>query len=264
MQLKISHTTEYSYDKPIQFGLQHLRMTPKTRDGQRVLDWSIDITGGRIEVEFEDQHNNQVTLAGFPAGAEQISIVCAGTVEVEDRAGVVGVHGGYAPLWYFDRITPLTKPGPEVRRLARDIGGAGELDRLHALSAQISEEVTYLIGQTGVETTAEDALKSGAGVCQDHAHVFIAAARLMGRPARYVSGYLMMNDRIEQEATHAWAEAYVDSIGWIGFDPSNGISPDARDVRVATGLDFREAAPISGVTYGDARENLFTQLAVQQ
>ena len=80
MQLKISHTTEYSYDKPIQFGLQHLRMTPKTRDGQRVLDWSIDITGGRIEVEFEDQHNNQVTLAGFPAGAEQISIVCAGTV----------------------------------------------------------------------------------------------------------------------------------------------------------------------------------------
>ena len=192
MQLKITHTTEHTYDKPIRFGLQHLRMTPKSRDGQRVLDWTITITGGQAEAEFEDQHNNHVTLVGFPVGAEQITIVGAGTVEVEDRSGVVGVHGGYAPLWYFDRITPLTRAGPEVRRLARDVGGTGDLDCLHALSAKISEIVTYTIGETGVETTAEDALKAGVGVCQDHAHVFISAARLMGRPARYVSGYLLI------------------------------------------------------------------------
>jgi len=86
----------------------------------------------------------------------------------------------------------------------------------------------------------------------------------MGRPARYVSGYLLMDDRIEQQATHAWAEAYVDGIGWIGFDPSNGISPDSRYVRIATGLDFKEAAPLSGVTYGDANETLSTALTVQQ
>lgn len=264
MQLKITHTTEHTYDKPIRFGLKHLRMTPKSRDGQRVLDWTITITGGQAEAEFEDQHNNHVTLVGFPVGAEQITIVGAGTVEVEDRSGVVGVHGGYAPLWYFDRITPLTRAGPEVRRLARDVGGTGDLDCLHALSAKISEIVTYTIGETGVETTAEDALKAGVGVCQDHAHVFISAARLMGRPARYVSGYLLMDDRIEQQATHAWAEAFVEGIGWIGFDPSNGISPDARYVRIATGLDFKEAAPLSGVTYGDANESLSTTLTVQQ
>lgn len=264
MQLRISHTTEYTYDQPIAFGLQRLRMTPKSRDGQLVKDWSISLSVGQTEAEFDDQHNNRVTLVGFPAGAEQISIICAGTVEVEDRNGVVGQHGGFAPLWYFERITPLTKPGPEIRRLAREVGGGEPLDGLHALSAAIAEAVTYQIGETSVHTTAEDALKAGAGVCQDHAHVFISAARLMGRPARYVSGYLMMDDRIEQEATHAWAEAYVEGIGWVGFDASNGISPDARYVRVATGLDFSEAAPLSGVTYGDANQTVSTELAVQQ
>lgn len=264
MQLRIRHQTEYTYDQPIGFGLQRLRLTPKSRDGQKVKDWSINLSVGQIEAEFDDQHNNRMTLVGFPAGSEHISIVCSGTVEVEDRHGVVGVHGGFAPLWYFERVTPLTKPGPEVRRLARDIGGAGELDRLHDLSAEIANTVTYMIGQTGVETTAEEALKAGAGVCQDHAHVFISAARLMGRPARYVSGYLLIDGQIEQEATHAWAEAYLEDIGWVGFDPSNGIAPDGRYVRIATGLDFSEAAPVSGITYGGAKETLSTKLSVQQ
>jgi hypothetical protein len=81
-------------------------------------------------------------------------------------------------------------------------------------------------------------------------HIFVAAARSMGYPARYVSGYLMMNDRVHQDASHAWAEAHVDGVGWVGFDVSNGISPDARYVRVATGLDYREAAPVSGLRFG--------------
>jgi transglutaminase-like putative cysteine protease len=101
-------------------------------------------------------------------------------------------------------------------------------------------------------------------VCQDHTHIFIAAARMSGIPARYVSVYLMMNDRIDQEATHAWAEAHVDGLGWIGFDVSNGISPDPRYVRVATGRDYRDAAPITGITFGSSTEELHVAVAVEQ
>jgi transglutaminase-like putative cysteine protease len=101
-------------------------------------------------------------------------------------------------------------------------------------------------------------LRQGAGVCQDHAHIFISAARANGIPARYVSGYLMMDDRIDQEATHAWAEAHVEGLGWVGFDVSNGISPDPRYVRVATGSDYRDAAPITGITQGSAAADVLT------
>ena len=107
-------------------------------------------------------------------------------------------------------------------------------------------------------------LALGAGVCQDHAHVFISAARLLGHPARYVSGYLMMDDRTHQEATHAWAEVLIEDLGWVGFDVSNGISPDERYVRIATGLDYREAAPISGIRFGTGEERLHVSIQVQQ
>jgi len=100
-------------------------------------------------------------------------------------------------------------------------------------------------------------------VCQDHAHIFIGAARAAGIPARYISGYLMMDDRIDQEATHAWAEAHVEGLGWVGFDVSNGICPDPRYVRVATGSDYRDAAPITGISIGATAEVLTVGVAVE-
>ena len=107
-------------------------------------------------------------------------------------------------------------------------------------------------------------MAEGCGVCQDHAHIFIGAARMLGIPARYVSGYLMMDDRIDQEAGHGWAEAHVAGLGWVAFDVSNGISADARYVRVATGCDYREAAPVTGISYGDGDSALAVSLAVEQ
>ena len=104
----------------------------------------------------------------------------------------------------------------------------------------------------------------GNGVCQDHAHIFIAAARLAGIPARYVSGYLMINDQVSQDASHAWAEVHVDDLGWVGFDVSNGVSPDERYVRIAIGRDARDASPISGFRLGIADESMSVSLQVQQ
>jgi len=264
MRLNIDHRTDYTYDRPVPYGLQELRLTPKSRAGQEVIHWDISIDGGKVELAFDDQHNNRVTLVSTESGRHEISIHCQGEVVNDDATGVIGIHGGYAPLWYFERSTPLTKPGPLLRKLARDFKSDGDVGTLHALSEQILDKVTYETGTTHSETTAENALALGQGVCQDHAQIFISTARLLGFPSRYVSGYLFMEDQVQQDASHGWAEAFVDGLGWVGFDVANGISPDERYIRVATGLDYKEAAPISGLRFGTSGETMTVQLQVQQ
>lgn len=265
MRLKINHTTHYTYDEPVPYALQQLRLTPKTGHGQTVLDWTVRVEGGQKQLSFEDQHHNTVDLISFDAGTTEIMVHCEGTVEVEDNHGVIGQHGGFMPMWMFLRSTDVTRAGPQVRRLASSVEGQpGSLAWLHGLSSAIRAAVSYETGRSNVDWSAENALDAGHGVCQDHSHVFIACCRHLDVPARYVSGYLMMNDRIDQEATHAWAEAWIEGLGWVGFDVSNGISPDTRYVRAATGLDYAEAAPVSGTRFGTAGEALSVQVQVQQ
>lgn len=266
MLLKINHETRYVYDAPVQYGLQQVRLRPKERRGQAVKSWNLEVEGGKVELSFEDQHCNHVDLISIERGRTEISIKCTGEVENSDGSGIMGSHSGFAPLWYFRQATDLTKPGPETRKLVASLGDDFENDiaKLHGLSAAVVEKVAYRTGQTDAETDAETAIKTGEGVCQDHSHIFCAAARLMGFPTRYVSGYLMMSDRVDQDATHAWAEAHIDGLGWVGFDISNGYSPDERYVRIATGLDYREASPISGMRYGAASEDMIVTLQVQQ
>lgn len=266
MLLRILHRTRSVYDNPVGYGLLQLRMTPKPRPSQQVLNWKTVIEGGKIEAEFDDQHTNRVHLVSIEPGHSEVTITCEGEVDVRDTAGVVGPHSGYAPLWLFRRATPLTRPGPHIRRLAKAVPDAGmdDISRLHALAEIIRGAVTYETGRTDADTKAEEAVEAGHGVCQDHAHIFIAAARLLGYPARYAGGYLMMNDRVEQEAGHAWAEVHVAALGWVGFDVSNAISPDERYVRVATGLDYAETAPVSGMRFGAATESMDVMIQVQQ
>lgn len=267
MLLTISHTTRYQYDRPARHALQQVRLTPKSRAGQTVQQWQTEITGGQKQLSYDDQHNNHVELVSFEPDATEVVIHSHGTVDSTNGTGIVGPQGGFAPLWYFRRPTPLTRPGPGLRKMAREMAQAGASDdvaNMHALMNAIEAVVRYDPGNTDTGTTAEEALEAGHGVCQDHAHIFIALARMLGYPARYVSGYLMMNDRIQQDATHAWAEAHIAGLGWVGFDVSNAISPDERYVRVATGLDYREAAPISGLLVGAGTEEMAVTLQVQQ
>lgn len=268
MRLKISHTTVYKYENAVAYGLQELRLTPKSRAGQSVISWEIDLEGAHREAVFDDNNNNVVWLASMEPGVHEISVTCSGEIENTNGSGIVGNHGGYAPLWYFKRDTELTRPGPGIRKLVEDMESKDDaVSQLHSLSAEIARQVSYAKDVTGSETTAEGAIAGGEGVCQDHAHIFLAAARELGYPARYVSGYLMMDDRVEQDATHAWTEAHVENVGWIGFDVSNGICPDERYVRVATGLDYRGAAPISGLrvdNLGEGAESMVVNIQVQQ
>ncbi len=265
MRLSIRHTTRYRFTEPVKHGLQRLRLTPKETQGQAILDWAMEYEGARKELSYEDQHHNHVTLVSVLEGAQDVVIACRGTVNTEDKAGVIGQHAGHLPLWAFLGHTPLTRPGPRIRQLIASVErGEGLVPTLHNLSTVIRERVAYVVGHTAVDTPAEEACVAGRGVCQDHAQIFIAAARALEIPARYVSGYLMMDDRIEQEATHAWAEAWVQGLGWVGFDISNGISPDPRYVRVATGRDYRDAAPVTGISFGAVTEELSVHLAVEQ
>jgi transglutaminase-like putative cysteine protease len=264
MRLGIRHTTRYRFAGPVSCGVQRLRLMPKATQGQTILDWTMEFEGARAEFSYDDQNWNHVTFVSVEEGAHEVIVTCRGTVATEDKAGVIGRHAGYLPLWAFLGQTELTRAGPRIGQLLGAIKGEGLLDRLHSLSATIRERVAYDPGHTRVDTTAEEATAAGHGVCQDHAHIFIAAARALDVPARYVSGYLMMNDRIQQEATHAWAEAWVEGLGWVGFDVSNGISPDPRYVRVATGRDYRDAAPVTGISFGGVTEHLSVDLAVEQ
>lgn len=265
MLLTIRHISHYRYDIPVAYAVQRLRLRPQTITGQKVLHWQLTVDGAAPEVSYTDGYGNKVDLVRHGRDANEITITATGQVETEDRSGVMGETGGFAPLWIFLRKTPLTQPGDALRAMAADIPPGGDrLALLHALMNTIHTKVAYVPGATDVETDAESALKNGKGVCQDHAHIFSSIARLLDIPARYVSGYLMMEGVVDQTASHAWAEAHVPGLGWIGFDAANNICPNERYVRIASGLDYRDAAPISGMRFGNAVEKLAVEINVEQ
>ena len=264
MRLKISHITQYEFGQPVRYGLQQVRTTPKSTHNQTVLNWATRVEGGRKELVFEDFHHNTVELLSFDKNTTSLVVSSVGELDIAETHGVIGRHLGPAPLWLYLRQTPRTKPGTGTRALLRDVTGVAGVEQMHALNLAVHSAVQYVVGVSHPDWGAEEALAEGRGVCQDHAHVFIAAARELGYPARYVSGYLMLNDRVAQDAMHAWAEVHLESLGWVGFDPANGVSPDTSYVRVATGLDYGEAAPVTGTRIGGSGEVLTVAIDVAQ
>jgi len=263
MRIAIRHTSHYQYDQPVPYALQRLRLRPQSGPGQNVLDWRVTVDGVEPTVSWTDGLGNRVDLVRHERNKSEIVIIAEGTVETQDMAGIYGFINEIAPPWIFERETPLTQAGERVHALAATVrAGDGQLDTLHRLTNAIHNQIAYVPGATGVGTDAETALREGHGVCQDHTHVFIAAARSIGVPARYISGYLLMDDLEQHGASHAWAEAHVDGLGWVGFDAANDKCPDDRYVRIATGLDYRDAMPVSGVRTGQGAESLTVTVTV--
>lgn len=263
MLLSIEHHSAYRYDQPVGYGLTRLRLAPRNGPLQRVRGWTVDVQGAVEQVAYRDQFGNDTRLIAADGLPHVITITARGEVETEDAAGVTGPHRGAAPLWLFQRATALTRPCDRLSDLIAPLAGQPlAIGGLHDLMARVGDAVRYRIGDTHAASTAEEVLAQGSGVCQDQAHVFIAAVRALGAPARYVSGYLCMSDRTEQEATHAWAEAHVEGLGWVGFDVANRICPDDRYVQIATGRDYADAAPITGLRFGAGSETLDVRLTV--
>ncbi|MEL6862164.1 MAG: transglutaminase family protein [Pseudomonadota bacterium] len=266
MRLDIRHQTSFEYAVAPSYGLLQLRMTPQSSAVQSVFAWDIALEGARAQSRFFDQFGNIVDLIEVLPGADRISIEVSGALETLSETGITGTHNQAMPLWFYTRQSALTAQTETLEQFSAEteIDPNDALAGLHALSQNIRDQVAYTTGETDVTTRAADALARGKGVCQDHAHIFLSVARAQGFPARYVSGYLLMDDRTQQEASHAWTEVFVQGLGWVGFDISNGISPDERYVQLAYGLDYNDAAPTRGVTLGAQRENLIVSIQVQQ
>ena len=268
MRLRISHLTSYRYEQPATSVIQMLRLTPRNHDGQYVARWRIDVsTDCRLD-QHEDAFGN-VTHAFTAEGPfSELAVTVEGEVETRDTQGIVrGAVERFPPGLYL-RETALTSPDAKIADFAaacRDEAQGKVLGLLHVMLERVHGDMTYDTDTTYATTTAAQAFALGRGVCQDLTHVFIAAARSLGIPARYVGGYFHRDDGVkEQDAGHAWAEAFVPELGWVAFDPANGLCATDAHVRVAVGLDYLGAAPLRGTRYGGAGEALAVKVRVDQ
>jgi transglutaminase-like putative cysteine protease len=262
--VSISHVTRYSLAAPAQYSIQSLRLTPPSFEGQQVVSWSIEMPRIEGAVRFRDCFGNMAHQVVIPELHQQIEIVARGTVETRDCAGFVRGLIEVGPSSVYKRETPTTAPDEGIEALSASVAEEDAIASMHKLMDAVHERVDYVIGVTHPHTSAAEALQAGQGVCQDHAHIFISAARVMGLPARYVNGYFLTEDDEPAEAHHAWAEVWIKGLGWLGFDPANQVCPTDRYVRLACGLDSASAAPIRGTRRGGAEEVLDVVVEVQQ
>lgn len=274
MKLSVHHVTAYTYEAPQRAVMQSQRLTPSLCENQTTLDWSIETEGALRGSVFRDGAGDETWLVRVPGPLDRVTVTVTGTVETRDFAGLLRGHREkVAPLVYL-RGSRVTRPDAAIADLAQTaiapVTGEGALAQAHALSAAVATAIVYTPDATHALTTAPEALASGRGVCQDHTHVLIAAARSLGMPARYVAGYLYAGGEAEgdeallvgAQATHAWAELHVDGLGWVGFDAANGCCPDAHYIRLSSGLDADDAAPIRGLSAGTGGETLDVAVSV--
>jgi transglutaminase-like putative cysteine protease len=256
MYLQIDHITRYTYSEPASGIVQRLRLTPQPCDSQQIVNWRIDVDADGRLTPATDAYGNICHTFYADRPVEALTLHVTGTVITSDTAGVVrGAEEPLSPL-LFRRSTPLTAVTPLLATFAEGYRRPDPIDTLHALMLGVHERMQFEPGITDVVTDADTAFALGRGVCQDLSQIFIAAARQLGFPARYVSGHYAAPDHPEQEAAHAWAEAHVDPLGWIAFDPTHGVCATEGHVRVAVGLDSLEAAPVRGSRRGGGLESL--------
>lgn len=246
MKLLVRHQTIYNYEAGSSRVAMLLKLKPRDHVGQRVLEWEVRINDEPVVNFAPNAYGDLEALWMRHDRTDRATILATGIVETSDTVGVIsGLREQFNPH-IFLRETPLTAASSQIREMAKAIPSVDPLARLHALSAAVIGNVSYRAGVTNAATTAAEAFALGAGVCQDHAQVFIGAARSIGVPARYVTGYLLAQGEDALHETHAWTEALVPGFGWIGFDPSNQICVTENYIRVACGLDADDAAPVRG------------------
>ncbi len=266
MRIRVEHRTVYRYQPAAKSVLQVLRLTPRSHEGQNVVRWRVFAEAdGEVQLRRGEDAFGNITQTAFVQGpVSELTLSVEGEVNTWDTQGVArGTLERFPPMAFL-RGSPLTDPSPELEAFADGAGaGSDDVARLHRLMLAINAEIVFDPEPTHAATTAAEAFVLKRGVCQDFSHIFIAAARHLGFPARYVSGHLgREGEQVQQNAGHAWAEAYVADLGWVGFDCANGLSPTAEYVRVAVGLDYLGAAPVRGSRSGGGAEIMDVTLRV--
>ena len=258
MQLTIKHTTQYQYADPLLYSIQQLKLTPQNGFGQRVKNWSIQMNGQPHQ--HIDAYGNVVHTLVVDKNLSEINVTAKGEVETGLPHSETQER---LPLTIYLRNTHLTQPDENIKGLANSVEIIDSIDALQRLSENIVSRVPYTKGSTSVFTTASQALDTGHGVCQDHAHIFIACCRSLNIPSRYVSGYLF-TERGDLLESHAWAESWLNGIGWVSVDVSNQCLVNGTHVRLAIGLDYRDACPVSGIRVGGGAESMSIGVDVSQ
>ena len=267
MRLQIAHRTVYRYDPPAAGAIQLLRVTPRNHDGQYVARWRIDVSADARLAAHEDAFGNITHVFSATGPLEELSVEVDGEVETQNTNGIVRGAVERFPPSLFLRETPLTRADRAIGELAQaacaaDAGNV--LAQMHALTRRLRTDMAFDTEATYTATVAAEAFALKRGVCQDFTHIFIGAAHSLGISARYVGGYLRLDGGRLQEAGHAWAEAFIPDLGWVGFDATNGVSPTEAYVRVAIGLDALGATPVRGTRYGLGNETLDVSVTVDQ
>jgi transglutaminase-like putative cysteine protease len=268
MRINIAHETLYRYDRPATGVIQTLRLTPRNHEGQYVMRWRIDVSEDSRLDHHEDAFGNITHVFTADGPFTELRVTVDGEIETQETNGMVRGAIERFPPSMFLRETSLTAPDQEIAEFAqeaRQAAGSDTLALLHAITQRLNTEIVYDTDPTHTTTTAAETFKLKRGVCQDLAHIFIAAARSLGIPARYVGGHFRRNDGVaSQEAGHAWAEAFIPDLGWVAFDPTNGVCATEAHVRVAVGLDYLGAAPVRGSRSGGGTETLAVVVHIDQ
>ena len=280
MYYSIRHVTRFRYSAPISASIMEVRMQPRSEGGQRCVSFSLQTSPRAKVMAYRDDIGNFVHHFDVPGRHGQLTITAQALVEMRPAAQLPTALDGDA--WgYLDALTangeyydylapsPRTQPGPALAGLARELGlerGSDPLTLLRTLNTAIYQHFDYAPQSTDVNSPIDEAIASGRGVCQDFTHIMLALLREVGVPCRYVSGYLFhrtdTGDRSSVDSTHAWVDAFLPGLGWVGFDPTNDLVAGERHIRAATGRDYGDVPPTRGVFKGKAETELSVAVKV--
>ena len=282
MYYAVRHFTRYRYSRPVWQSVMEVRMHPRSEHLQRCFTFQLSVSPRARIFTCGDHLGNQIHHFDIPAPHRHLTIVADALVEVDPPIALPPSLGMEA--WreldemieredYWDMLRPshFARPSTELKELADELGaaernGRDPLEILLMLNNGIYDSFQYVKQSTSVDSPIEDALHRRQGVCQDFAHIVIALARNLHIPCRYVSGYLYHDmshsDRSGEGATHAWLEALLPGLGWVGFDPTNNLIAGERHIRTAVGRDYADVPPTLGVMKGSADSELQVRVRV--
>lgn len=253
MLLNIQHETVYRYSTPVDYTIQHLRLTPRVESQQHAVNWKIDAPGSYQL--HKDAYGNIGHILVLDKPHDEIRIKVSGQVQIARENAHLPSDSGEIPLLAYLQATRLTTADEAIIELANSgyAKSVSGIDSMFNLINRIQKSVQYLPGTSQVTSTAAEVLEIGAGVCQDQSHVFIACCRALGLPARYVSGYIHPGHS-DHAASHAWADVWLEGTGWVSFDVTHANFAATEHCRLAVGRDYLDACPVRGVRQGGGAE----------
>jgi transglutaminase-like putative cysteine protease len=280
VEYAVRHVTQFTYSAPISESIMEVRMQPRTAGGQHCLRFELSTTPRVRPFTYRDALGNIVHHFDVPGRHSRFTIVAEALVAMSardelpeylpDRAWAeLDRSAGSDEQTDALRCSGFARSTPLLEEFAAELGlerSADPLTVLRRLTKELCERFSYMPSATRVDSPIDDALRKRAGVCQDFAHIMIALVRRLGIPCRYVSGYLSPNpdapDRSLAGVTHAWVEAWLPELGWVGFDPTNNAIAGPRHIVVAVGRDYGDVPPTRGVFRGEAQSELAVAVAV--